>query len=268
MDATPAEAPEPDAAIFLAALRDELAACRTYDAVMDATERAVTALGATGFIYWSAVRAVVDQRDRHQAFEREANLVTARGPTTLKVFEAIYFRRRGLVVDDPTIDRLMATNEPFTTDEVMGPMTLNRRQKLNLTLMHRFGVYHDLFVPLHTPLRYQALYIFALGKDPSIGERLLANRAPLVRVAQMLAGAVADFVTTKRFDTPDTELSVREQECLVFMSRGFSNRQIADELGIRERTVKFHVDNLMRKLGASTRAQAVAVAARSNWLTN
>lgn len=268
MDAAPPTNPTPAADAFLDGFRDTLAGCRTYDAMMDATEGAVKTLGGAGFIYWSAVRSILDQPDRFRKFDRELNLVTARGPTTLKVYEAVYFRRRGLVVDDPTVDHLKTTNAPFTTDEVMGPMRLSRRQKLNRALMHRFHVHHDLFVPLHTPLRYQALYVFALGSDAAIGDRLNANRGLLVGVARLLAGAAADFVATKRFDPPATDLSVREQECLVFLSRGLSNRQIADKLGIRERTVKFHVDNLMKKLRAGTRAQAVAIAARSNWLTN
>jgi DNA-binding NarL/FixJ family response regulator len=43
---------------------------------------------------------------------------------------------------------------------------------------------------------------------------------------------------------------------------GMSNKQIASTLGITERTAKFHVRQIMSKLGAENRAQAVALATR------
>lgn len=61
-------------------------------------------------------------------------------------------------------------------------------------------------------------------------------------------------------------LSPREREVLRLIAGGQSNKQVAQALGITERTVKFHVTSLMNKLGAETRAQAVALAARRGLL--
>ncbi len=55
-------------------------------------------------------------------------------------------------------------------------------------------------------------------------------------------------------------LSDREREVLQLVIRGLSNRQIAQSLTLSESTVKFHVSNLLAKLGVATRAEAVAVA--------
>jgi DNA-binding NarL/FixJ family response regulator len=52
-------------------------------------------------------------------------------------------------------------------------------------------------------------------------------------------------------------LSEREYEVLALMAQGKSNKAIASELKITENTVKFHVTNLMIKLGASDRTHAV-----------
>lgn len=54
-------------------------------------------------------------------------------------------------------------------------------------------------------------------------------------------------------------LTEREREVLRLLGR--SNKEIAAQLGISERTVKFHVTSIFGKLGAETRAQAVAIAA-------
>jgi DNA-binding NarL/FixJ family response regulator len=47
---------------------------------------------------------------------------------------------------------------------------------------------------------------------------------------------------------------------------GLSNKQIARELTLSERTIKFHVASLFRKLGADNRAQAVALAVQRGLL--
>jgi DNA-binding NarL/FixJ family response regulator len=61
-------------------------------------------------------------------------------------------------------------------------------------------------------------------------------------------------------------LSARELAVLRLIAAGQSNQQIADSLGITERTVKFHVTAIFNKLGADNRAQAVAVAGKRGLL--
>jgi len=53
-------------------------------------------------------------------------------------------------------------------------------------------------------------------------------------------------------------LTPRELDVLAAIGAGLSNKAIARELGISLHTVKFHIESLFRKLGARTRAEAVA----------
>jgi DNA-binding NarL/FixJ family response regulator len=62
-------------------------------------------------------------------------------------------------------------------------------------------------------------------------------------------------------------LTQREHEVLELVASGLSNRAIGAALGVSEHTVKFHVRSLLDKLGADTRADAVAKAARRGLLT-
>lgn len=55
-------------------------------------------------------------------------------------------------------------------------------------------------------------------------------------------------------------LSPREREVLRLVAAGRSNKEIATELGVTERTVKFHVTAIFNKLGAENRASAVTIA--------
>jgi len=58
------------------------------------------------------------------------------------------------------------------------------------------------------------------------------------------------------------ELSEREREVLELLAAGKINKQIAKTLGIADGTVKVHVANILAKLGAQGRSEAVAVAVR------
>ena len=55
-------------------------------------------------------------------------------------------------------------------------------------------------------------------------------------------------------------LSARQLQVLAAIARGHTTKEIGHELGIRERTVKWHVARLMRKLNASGRPELVAIA--------
>ncbi|MDZ5143527.1 MULTISPECIES: helix-turn-helix transcriptional regulator [Microbacterium] len=55
------------------------------------------------------------------------------------------------------------------------------------------------------------------------------------------------------------DLSPRESEVLSLVVAGSRNRAIAERLGISENTAKFHVSNLLRKAGVSTRAELAAL---------
>ncbi len=57
-------------------------------------------------------------------------------------------------------------------------------------------------------------------------------------------------------------LTAREQEVLGFLAQGLRNREIAEELGLAEPTVKIHVNNLLRKLQVKDRTEAAVVALR------
>lgn len=59
---------------------------------------------------------------------------------------------------------------------------------------------------------------------------------------------------------PLTALKPRELEVLGRLARGLRNRQIAEELRISEHTVKFHVANILDRLGVTTRTEAAAFA--------
>ena len=63
-------------------------------------------------------------------------------------------------------------------------------------------------------------------------------------------------------------LTPREWEVLDLMSVGRSTREIAEELVLSGETIRSHIKNLMRKLGASSRREAIELGARERHLAD
>lgn len=77
---------------------------------------------------------------------------------------------------------------------------------------------------------------------------------------------ICDPETGRQEETTDVvlrpDLTPRQLEILALIARGRSNKEIAGRLGISERTVKFHVAALLKKLSAFSRTEALVVALR------
>jgi DNA-binding NarL/FixJ family response regulator len=62
-------------------------------------------------------------------------------------------------------------------------------------------------------------------------------------------------------------LTGREHETFELLAQGLANKQIAQQLGISENTVKFHISSIYTKLGATNRTEAVRIGLRKGLLT-
>jgi DNA-binding CsgD family transcriptional regulator len=72
--------------------------------------------------------------------------------------------------------------------------------------------------------------------------------------------AVARTAVTESVESPElpNPLTGREREVALLVARGRTNRQIGRALGIAEKTTEVHVHNIIRKLGACSRAEVAA----------
>ena len=66
---------------------------------------------------------------------------------------------------------------------------------------------------------------------------------------------------------PSEVLSRREMAVLKLVTKGLSNKDIADELCLSIRTVQGHLGNIFNKLGVSSRTEAVVHALKEGWVT-
>lgn len=130
----------------------------------------------------------------------------------------------------------------------------------------RYGVRSGFAVSFRDSTRDRAVVAF----DSSRGAWSATQReAVAARLGDLmlLAAAIHERVLRPRWldaraaaRTAQRVLTLREAECLEFAARGLTSADIGAKLGIAERTVNFHMRNLLPKLEAQNRGEAIAKA--------
>jgi len=101
--------------------------------------------------------------------------------------------------------------------------------------------------------------VLGFGKEGRMLLDLAAGSGePVLSGAARLVLRAVGTTLRQPVETQGVRISTRELEVLALLTRGASNRAIAEELVIAERTVKSHVASLMRKLDARSRTHALA----------
>jgi DNA-binding NarL/FixJ family response regulator len=101
-----------------------------------------------------------------------------------------------------------------------------------------------------------------LLKDAEPDELLRAIRAAARGEAPLSPRAAQALLSARREPSPVAALSEREQEVLSLVAAGMANKQIAQRLGISEKTVKAHLTRVFREIGVFDRTQAALWAQR------
>jgi DNA-binding NarL/FixJ family response regulator len=96
-------------------------------------------------------------------------------------------------------------------------------------------------------------------RQAATGEMVLEGRPP------ELVWEIAERIQRRR--EVEAMLTERERQVLVVAAEGLTARQIADRLGVRERTITTHLGRIYGKLGVGTRLGAVSAAASSGLVT-
>jgi len=122
-----------------------------------------------------------------------------------------------------------------------------------------FGLMDGLVIPIHGPYGYLGMVATVAPREVSLGP---GDRAAIAAAAKCIFEVFCKAADLDSVLRPPT-LTKREREAIAFVAMGRTDDQIAVHLGISPATVRHHIDNVRDKLGAASRAEAVALLAVS-----
>jgi DNA-binding CsgD family transcriptional regulator len=173
-----------------------------------------------------------------------------------EAWTAEYFEK-GYGPHDPARMAAGLVSEPTTISEIRAGKAGFRPSPEALAMLaaaEKHGCRDGLVVPVFGPHGYRGLVcFFGLRAEPDARERLTLHHLALHAHHRLHELHLQDRLTQG-----PTALSPREVAVLRAARDGHRDAVIAGHLGISVRTVRFHFENARRKLGTSTRAEALA----------
>lgn len=106
-------------------------------------------------------------------------------------------------------------------------------------------------------------YLLKTSRASEITQAIYAAaRGQSIFESQVASKLLNRFRQPREENKPHEELTEREMEVLKLIAKGKSNQEVADELFIGVKTVKFHVTHILAKLGVEDRTQAAIYAVK------
>jgi DNA-binding NarL/FixJ family response regulator len=103
-------------------------------------------------------------------------------------------------------------------------------------------------------------YLLKDAAADEVAAAIRAAHAGEVHLDPAVARLLAHRMRARRDEEPVEPLTQREREVLAQLAKGASNKEIAHDLSITERTARTHVSNILGKLGLASRTQAALYA--------
>lgn len=156
----------------------------------------------------------------------------------------------------------MSRHEPFTYLELIGAMTESAELGDVAKVALECGLIDGVVFPVHGPFGY-------LGMVSLVSPSEVRLRRAIIGVLDQAARVVFDIArNAARLDSVarTANLTLRERETMSLVAMGRTDEQIARTLGVAPSTVRHHADNAREKLGAASRAEAVALLSASGSL--
>lgn len=176
-----------------------------------------------------------------------------------------YFAEQDLHARDPVFAHAELNILPFYWDAPAFNAALKSSQRQMLLDAQSFCIAHGYTVPIHLPWITGALRA-SCSVVPDL-EKVGARVHPAVQIMSTYLYASIAYQAgvqgaREAASGGGTFLRARERECLELAARGKSDWEISQLLGISEHTVHKHVEAAKRRLGVSTRVQAIVWAAQ------
>ncbi len=198
---------------------------------------------------------------RDGRMDAESILMSTRPPLFIETYLA-----RGHFRFDPVIKEIARRREAFVWSEIKPKgRRLTRAERKVLRLRATFGLEGGFTVPV----RESGGNLGSVNIAGSTAELDDGQRAALILASVYVYYRVCSLRQAPT--EPARALPAREIEAMTWIAQGKSDWQVGQILGISEKTVNYHIENVKRKFGVATRVQAVVAAidrqsCRIDWL--
>lgn len=125
---------------------------------------------------------------------------------------------------------------------------------------HAFGIRHGWTQAAHCGGGSVGMLSFARSAGAITRSEMRGKCAAMGQFAQYLHAVMAELLLPRHVQECLAEITMREKEVLSWTAEGKTAFEIAKILSLSERTVNFHVNNVVAKLGASNKTHAAAKA--------
>jgi LuxR family transcriptional activator of bioluminescence operon len=165
---------------------------------------------------------------------------------------------------DPVVAYMISKNAPVRWDQLI---TLDEfktsEQQLLMQQASEHGLVNGLSVPVHSVSGYIGVLSLAIDIEGNDGCKLLEEALPYAHIFAMhLFEQYLTILAKEYLIETEVKLTAREEECLFWACEGKTSWEMSQILNIKERTVEFHLNNSVKKLGATNRQHAVAIATK------
>jgi len=156
---------------------------------------------------------------------------------------------------DPTVQHGLQTTKPVTWTE-----DLFSESKPFWEDAKSFGLSHGWAQAVHSHSGITGMLTLSRSADP-LEEQEMINKTPqLVWLTQLAHLGLQEKILPKMHPSIETKLTPRQVEILRWTADGKTSYEISIILSISERTVNFHINNVLSKLNTNNKTAAVAQA--------
>jgi len=209
----------------------------------------VNALGFDSFMYGMSTDARPNRDSRSFVW------------TTLPSEWVAYYDRNSLIEIDPRLTETVNRTSPMLWDAAT--YKGGEQAKRFFTEAARFGIRSGVVLSFRDPEHARIIVALNSHLSPVDEARYVMIQRHLGEI-MLLATSFHDVFMSNFIDRGipprqlGTPLSPREQQCLQMAAHGLTSHDIAEKLGIAERTIHFHFSNILSKLDALNRQEAIA----------
>lgn len=168
------------------------------------------------------------------------------------------YLEQDFLVIDPIVRAAKVLGKPFAWSVDQLPIRVSKLQTSFMGEAADFGIRSGVSIPIPSGFRHTAMLTLASSSEaPDTREFSGFGSA---RDAAIYLHAFAKIRTYTLLDGPDFRLSPQEAKVLAWCKRGFCAADIAELMGLKEPSVRFHMQGARRKLGANNIQQAIGTA--------